>query len=69
MKDCLYAYHVHRFAHRLQLALVSASREVILVHQFFKKLNYVVNVICASSKHHDELKMLNPLRLNINQNE
>ncbi|XP_073219458.1 uncharacterized protein [Cicer arietinum] len=28
MKDCPYAYYVHCFAHRLQLALVSASREI-----------------------------------------
>ncbi|GJR79439.1 zinc finger MYM-type protein 1-like protein [Tanacetum coccineum] len=55
-KDCPYAYYVHCFAHRLQLALVAASKEVIPVHQFFTKLTSVVNVICASSKRHDELQ-------------
>ncbi|GJU31139.1 zinc finger MYM-type protein 1-like protein [Tanacetum coccineum] len=30
-KDCPYAYYVHCFAHRLQLALVAASKEVIPV--------------------------------------
>ncbi|XP_023766688.1 uncharacterized protein LOC111915248 [Lactuca sativa] len=29
LKDCPYAYYVHCFAHRLQLALVAASREII----------------------------------------
>ncbi|GJS31684.1 zinc finger MYM-type protein 1-like protein [Tanacetum coccineum] len=52
-KDCPYAYYVHYFAHRLQLAF---SKEVIPVHQFFTKLTSVVNVICASSKRHDELQ-------------
>ncbi|XP_071728350.1 uncharacterized protein [Rutidosis leptorrhynchoides] len=41
---------------RLQLALVAASREVIPVHQFFEKLTFLINVICASSKRHDELQ-------------
>ncbi|KAK3211683.1 hypothetical protein Dsin_016389 [Dipteronia sinensis] len=27
LKDCPYAYYVHCFAHRLQLALVAASKE------------------------------------------
>ncbi|XP_019442305.1 PREDICTED: zinc finger MYM-type protein 1-like [Lupinus angustifolius] len=31
LKDCSHAYYVHCFAHRLQLALVAASREVIVV--------------------------------------
>ena len=46
--DCPYAYYIHCFAHRLQLALVAASKEVISVHQFFDKLNSVVNIVCAS---------------------
>ena len=33
--DCPYAYYIHCFAHRLQLALVAASKEVILVQSFF----------------------------------
>jgi len=53
--DCSYAYYVHCFAHRLQLALVAASREVIPIHQSFSKLTFIVNIVCSSSKHHDEL--------------
>ncbi|QHO08166.1 Zinc finger MYM-type protein [Arachis hypogaea] len=48
LKDCPYAYYIHCFAHRLQLALVTASREVIPVHQFFSKLTFIVNIICSS---------------------
>ncbi|XP_071728960.1 uncharacterized protein [Rutidosis leptorrhynchoides] len=55
-KECPFAYYVHCFAHRLQLALVAASREVIPVHQFFSNLTFITNVICASSKRHDELQ-------------
>nr|GEU93036.1 zinc finger MYM-type protein 1-like [Tanacetum cinerariifolium] len=55
-KDCLYAYYVHCFAYRVQLALVAASKEVIPVRQFFTKLTSIVNVICTSSKRHDELQ-------------
>ena len=55
VKDCPYAYYVHCFAHRLQLALVADASEVIPVHQFFTKLSSIINVICASSKRHDEL--------------
>ena len=32
LKDCPYAYYVHCMAHRSQLALVAASREVIRIH-------------------------------------
>jgi hypothetical protein len=32
LNKCFCAYYVHCFAHRLQLALVAASREVIVVH-------------------------------------
>ncbi|XP_004488955.2 uncharacterized protein [Cicer arietinum] len=56
MKDCPYAYYVHCFAHRLQLALVSASREIVPIHKFFEKLTFVVNVVCSSTKRHDELQ-------------
>jgi hypothetical protein len=30
LNDCPYAYYVHCFAHRLQLALIAVSREVVL---------------------------------------
>ena len=54
--ECPYAYYIHFMAHRLQLALVAASREVIHVHQFFSKLTFVVNVFSASSKRNSELQ-------------
>ena len=39
--DCPYAYYINCFAHRLQSALVVASKEAILVQSFFKaKLHY-----------------------------
>ncbi|XP_019460090.1 PREDICTED: zinc finger MYM-type protein 1-like [Lupinus angustifolius] len=58
LKDCSYAYYVHCFAHRLQLALVAASREVIVVHQFFSKLTFIINIMCSSSKYHNELQVV-----------
>ncbi|XP_059629645.1 uncharacterized protein LOC132272533 [Cornus florida] len=56
LNDCPYAYYVHCLAHRLQLALVASSREVIPVHQFFSKLNFIINIIGASCKRNDELQ-------------
>jgi len=56
MKDCPYVYYVHCFAHRLQLFVVTASREVTSIHQFFVKLTFVVNVVGPSTKRHDELQ-------------
>ncbi|GFZ11350.1 hypothetical protein Acr_22g0007480 [Actinidia rufa] len=44
-------------AHCLQLALVAASREVAIVHQFFTKLTSIVNIVSASFKRNDELKV------------
>jgi ribosomal protein L22 len=55
--DCPYAYYIHCFAHRLQLALVAASKEVILVHQFFTNLNSIVNIVCASCNRFEELRI------------
>lgn len=56
MKDCPYSYYVHYFPHRLQFALVNASREVKSIHQFFDKLTLIVNVFCYSTKFHIELQ-------------
>ncbi|XP_021856696.2 uncharacterized protein [Spinacia oleracea] len=56
IKDCPYAYYVHCLAHQLQLALVAAAREVFEVHEFFKDLIFIVNVVSSSSKRHDELQ-------------
>ncbi|XP_039134256.1 uncharacterized protein LOC120271648 [Dioscorea cayenensis subsp. rotundata] len=54
--ECPYAYYVHCFAHCLQLALVASSHEVKLVHQFFEKLGFIINVVTSSSKCNDELR-------------
>ncbi|XP_023765318.1 uncharacterized protein LOC111913839 [Lactuca sativa] len=56
LKECPYAYYIHCFAHQLQLALVAASKDVTDVHNFFKTLNFIVNVITSSSKRHDQLQ-------------
>jgi hypothetical protein len=56
LSDCPCAYYVHCFAHRLQLALVIASREVVYVHEFFSILNFIINVVGASCKRHAELQ-------------
>ena len=54
--ECLYAYYIHCFAHRLQLALIAASQEVIPIHQFFSKLTGIVNIVGSSCKRHDQLQ-------------
>ncbi|XP_059441944.1 uncharacterized protein LOC132174277 [Corylus avellana] len=54
--DCPCAYYVHCFAHRLQFALVAAYREVVSIHEFFSNLNFIINVVGASCKHHDQLQ-------------
>ena len=43
-------------AHRLQLALITASREVKDVHQFFDHLVNIINIFVGSSKCNDELQ-------------
>ncbi|KAF5458222.1 hypothetical protein F2P56_022269, partial [Juglans regia] len=53
---CPYAYYVHCWAHKLQLALVAASREAKHVHQFFVHLTSIINIVVGSSKRHDELQ-------------
>ena len=35
LNDCPYAYYIHCFAHRLQLTLVKASKQVIPISHFF----------------------------------
>ena len=48
--NCPYAYYIHCLAHHLQLALVVASKEVILVQSFYNRLSTIVNVVGASCK-------------------
>ncbi|XP_021730790.1 zinc finger MYM-type protein 1-like [Chenopodium quinoa] len=56
LSDCPYAYHVHCFAHCLQLALVAASRDVRIIHQFFSNLTFIINFIVSSPKCVDQLQ-------------
>ncbi|XP_029149722.1 uncharacterized protein [Arachis hypogaea] len=56
LNDCRQAYYVHCFAHRLQLALVAALREVLQIHEFFTQLTAIVNIVGASCKRHDQLQ-------------
>jgi hypothetical protein len=56
LRDNPCAYYVHCYAHRLQLALVAATREVVHIHEFFTQLTFVVNIVSASSKRHDQLQ-------------
>ncbi|XP_016206733.1 zinc finger MYM-type protein 1-like [Arachis ipaensis] len=57
LKDCHFAYYIHCLAHRLQLALVSAAKEICYVHQFFSKLTLIVNIVTVSPKRHDQLRV------------
>ncbi|XP_008244552.1 PREDICTED: zinc finger MYM-type protein 1-like [Prunus mume] len=63
LRDCPYAYYVHCFAHQLQLALVSASKEVATIWLFFSSLNSIVNVIRASPKRHTELQVAQSMNI------
>ncbi|KAG6642254.1 hypothetical protein CIPAW_09G129800 [Carya illinoinensis] len=56
LKDCPYAYYVQCWAHKLQLALVTASREAKHVYQFFVHLTSIINIVVGSSKRHDKLQ-------------
>ncbi|XP_073051207.1 uncharacterized protein [Primulina eburnea] len=55
LKDCPYAYYVHCFAHRLQLALVSAAKDVSVIWEFFSHLDNIVNIVTSSTKRIAEL--------------
>lgn len=54
--DCLYGYYIYCFAHHLQLALFTASKEVIIIHHFFTKMIYIINIFCDSCNCNEELK-------------
>jgi hypothetical protein len=55
-KDCRHYFLIIVLMHRLQLALVFASREVVSVHEFFTNLNFIINMVGASCKPHDQLQ-------------
>ncbi|CAL5329405.1 unnamed protein product [Camellia sinensis] len=54
--ECPFTYYVHYFAHRLQLALVGASKQVISINQFFSYLTQAINIVGSSCKRHDQLR-------------
>ncbi|CAL8137407.1 unnamed protein product [Prunus armeniaca] len=56
LNDCPYAYYIHCFTHRLQLALNAAAKDVGVIWRFFSMLNNIVNFVSASAKRHSELK-------------
>ncbi|XP_058211520.1 uncharacterized protein LOC131323690 [Rhododendron vialii] len=56
LKDCPYAYYIHCFAHRLQLALVAAAETESSIWLFFSKLTSIVTLVDASPKRHTELQ-------------
>ncbi|XP_073294543.1 uncharacterized protein [Primulina huaijiensis] len=55
LRDCLYAYYVHCFAHRLQLTLVSATKDVSVIWEFFSNLDNIDNIVTSSTKRIAEL--------------
>ncbi|XP_052203196.1 uncharacterized protein LOC127808670 [Diospyros lotus] len=56
LRDYPYAYYVHCFAHRLQLALISAAKDVSVIWEFFSHLDNVINIINSSSQRISELQ-------------
>ncbi|XP_050369282.1 uncharacterized protein LOC126787439 [Argentina anserina] len=57
LQECPYAYYVHCFTHRLQLALIAAAEEVRVVWRFFSSLINIVNFVGGSTKRSTELKL------------
>ncbi|CAL2232228.1 unnamed protein product [Prunus armeniaca] len=57
LNDCPYEYYIYCFAHRLQLALNVATKEVGVIWRFFSMLNNIMNFVGASAKRHSELKL------------
>ncbi|KAL6570329.1 hypothetical protein OROMI_014843 [Orobanche minor] len=55
LRDCPYAYYIHCFAHRLQLALVSVAKDISVVWEFISHLDNVVNIITSSPKRVSQL--------------
>ncbi|CAI0435348.1 unnamed protein product [Linum tenue] len=56
LKDSPQAYYVHCMAHRLQLSLVAAAKEVYWVHEFFRNLSFIITAVTGSCKRQDQLE-------------
>ncbi|XP_073137820.1 uncharacterized protein [Henckelia pumila] len=65
LRDCPYAYYVHCFAHRLQLTLVSAAKDVSVIWEFFSHLDNIVNIVTSSTKRIAELHTAQEMKLSI----
>ncbi|XP_026439905.1 zinc finger MYM-type protein 1-like isoform X1 [Papaver somniferum] len=48
-EECKYAYYVHCFSHRLQLALVKTAETLGPVWKFYSMLSSIVNLVTSSS--------------------
>ena len=59
LNDCPYVYYIHCFAHRLQLALVKVSKQVVPISHFFLTLLFLIKLVNASCKHNEQLKVAN----------
>nr|XP_023870697.1 zinc finger MYM-type protein 1-like [Quercus suber] len=59
LNDCPYAYYIHCFAHRLKLALVKASKQVVPISHFFLTLLFLIRIVNASCKRNEQLKVAN----------
>ncbi|XP_075670249.1 uncharacterized protein LOC142640021 [Castanea sativa] len=59
LNDCPYAYYIHCFAPRLQLALVKASKQIVPISGFFLKLLLVIKTVNVSCKRNEQLKVAN----------
>ena len=59
LNGCPYAYYIHFFVRRLQLALVKASKQVVPISGFFLKLLLVIKTFNASCKRNKQLKVAN----------
>ncbi|XP_024200645.1 zinc finger MYM-type protein 1-like [Rosa chinensis] len=58
LQKCPYAYYVNCFAHRLQLALNAAAKDMGVVYLFFQMLTSIINVVDSSAKRVSELKSI-----------
>ena len=56
LKENLYTYYIHCFAHQLQLAFVTVAKNHIQIVSLFSLVVSVVNVVGASSKSCDILQ-------------
>ncbi|XP_042460546.1 zinc finger MYM-type protein 1-like [Zingiber officinale] len=56
LKDCPYAYYVHCFAHRLQLALVAATENEISIWLFFLNMTTIVNLVTSAAKRNADIQ-------------